>query len=100
MADAPFSRSSLDRIGALVRSGSPPENAEHRLEGRARLTQAVGRMWDRQRSTRRLTLAASALAMALGAAALVLAYAARRSPIAWRMERGEVGAEGYVSASA
>ena len=89
----------LDEVGRLMRDATPPSSLQQHLEGRAKLIASVERM-------RRPSRARPALvALSFAAAAVVLAFfvlrmrssAAPGAPIAWHVEDGAVGAQGYVS---
>ena len=87
----------LERVGELMRHATPPESLQKSLEGRARLIASVERM--RRPSAARPI----ALAFVFAAAAAVIAFfvvmVRHRAPaaIAWHVENGQVGQQGYVS---
>jgi hypothetical protein len=92
-------RLDLDEVGKRMRDATPPSSLQQHLEGRAKLIASVERM-------RRPSRARPALvALSFAAAAVVLAFfvfrmrsgAAPAAPIAWHVEDGAVGAQGYVS---
>ena len=85
----------LERVGELMRQATPPESLQQSLEGRARLIASVERM--RRPSPARPV--AMAFVVAAAAAAVALFVVNRRSPaaIAWHVENGQVGEQGYVS---
>jgi ferric-dicitrate binding protein FerR (iron transport regulator) len=87
----------LDEVGKLMREATPPASLQQHLEGRARLIASVERM--RRPSRARPVL----VAFSFAAAAVVLAFFVFRMrsgatpPLAWHVEDGAVGAQGYVS---
>jgi hypothetical protein len=89
----------LDEVGKRMRDATPPSSLQQHLEGRAKLIASVDRM--RRPSRVRPAL----VAFSFAAAAVVLAFfvfrmrtgAAPAAPIAWHVEDGAVGAQGYVS---
>jgi hypothetical protein len=86
--------SGLDRLGALLRAATPPLSLQQHLEGRVRLIASVDRM--RQRA--RVRCGGVALAFAAAIPALWFGLRARApSPLAWSIENGAIGAQGYVS---
>ncbi len=91
----------LERVGQLMRQATPPESLQKNLEGRARLIASVERM--RRPSAARPV--AMAFVFAATAAALALVVVRHRAPtapgaIAWHVENGQVGEQGYVSLAA
>src|SRR5580692_7977057 len=88
-----------DEVGKRMRDATPPSSLQQHLEGRAKLIASVDRM--RRPSRVRPAL----VAFSFAAAAVVLAFfvfrmrtgAAPAAPIAWHVEDGAVGAQGYVS---
>jgi hypothetical protein len=84
----------FDGFGGLLRAATPPPSLQQHLEGRVRLIATVERM--RKRSRVRWVLVA--LAFSATAAAVFLAFRVRvPPPLAWRVENGAIGAQGYVS---
>jgi len=89
----------LDEMGRLMRDATPPSSLQRHLEGRAKLIASV----DRMRGPSRLRPALVAFSFA--AAAVVAAFfvlrtrtaAAPAAAMAWHVEDGAVGAQGYVS---
>ena len=88
-----------ERIGSLLVGATPSASLQQHLEGRARLIAAIDGL--RKKSRTRFALLALAFVGAIGAAALALAVRSYpRAPIAWRVESGDVGTQGYGGVSA
>lgn len=89
----------LDRLGELMRGATPPESLQKSLEGRARLIASVEKMRRPGAASRAMRPMAGAFAFAAAAAAIALFVVRHRGPaaIAWHVENGQVGEQGYVS---
>jgi hypothetical protein len=100
MTDAPIAPGvRFDRLGALLQTATPPASMRRHLDGHVRLVASVERM--RRRSRARAPMVALALVGAVAAAVVLILVRMRAgSPIAWHVENGAVGAQGYVSISA
>jgi ferric-dicitrate binding protein FerR (iron transport regulator) len=96
----------LERIGALMHATAPATSRQEHLEGRARLLAAVDKMRKPAPASRVLGRTgvrfAAAFVAAAAIAAIVVAVVRPRlhAPLAWHVENGQVGAEGYVSIAA
>jgi ferric-dicitrate binding protein FerR (iron transport regulator) len=88
----------LERLGGLMRDATPPESLQKSLEGRARLIASVEKM-RRPSAARAARPVAGAFVLAAAAAAIALFVVRHRAPaaIAWHVENGQVGEQGYVS---
>lgn len=99
MSNARSGAARLRKVGELMRAATPPSSLQRHLEGRARLISSVQQL--RKRSPARPAL----VALSFAAAAAVLVFVGMRMrtgpvagpPIAWHVEDGTVGAQGYVS---
>ena len=87
--------SRLPRVGELMQKATPPESLQKSLEGRARLIAAVDRM--RAPSRAKPVGMAFALAAAVAVAALLVVRHRGGPAVAWHLENGQVGEQGYVS---
>jgi ferric-dicitrate binding protein FerR (iron transport regulator) len=99
MSDDRTAAKRLERVGELMRQAAPPESLQKSLEGRARLIASVEKM----RRPSRARPAAMGLVLAAAVAAVVALFAVRhRSPaaLAWHVEDGQVGEQGYVAIAA
>lgn len=85
----------LERVGELMRQATPPESLQQSLEGRARLIASVEKM--RRPSPVRPVAMAFVFAAAVAAAALLVVRHRAAAPVAWHVENGQVGEQGYVS---
>jgi hypothetical protein len=85
----------LDRVGDLMREATPVASRKQHLEGRARLIASVEGM--RRPSWGRVFAGGLAAAAVLGALLLVLMRRHAPGPIAWHVENGVAGDNGYVS---
>lgn len=85
----------LERAGELMRQATPPESLQRSLEGRARLIASVERM--RRPSPARPVAMAFVVAAAMAAVALFVVHRRAPAAIAWHVESGQVGEQGYVS---
>jgi hypothetical protein len=85
----------LERVGELMRQATPAESLQQSLEGRARLIASVERM--RRPSPARPMAVAFVVAAAVAAVALFVVHRRSPAPIAWHVENGQVGEQGYVS---
>ncbi len=86
----------LERMGSLLVQATPPASRQEHLEGRARLIASVEK---RSRpSPVRPALAGLAFAAAITAAVVVFVRGqVAPAAVAWHVENGSVGAQGYVS---
>ncbi len=88
----------LEKLGEWMREATPVASLQQHLEGRARLIASVEKM--RRPSRARPALVALAFAAAVAAAVLIVMRARSghdATPIAWHVENGAAGAQGYVS---
>jgi ferric-dicitrate binding protein FerR (iron transport regulator) len=85
----------LERMGELMREATPPESLQKNLEGRARLIASVEKM--RRPSPLRPMATAFVFAATVAAVALFFFRHRTAAPIAWHVENGQVGEQGYVA---
>jgi ferric-dicitrate binding protein FerR (iron transport regulator) len=86
----------LERVGGLLQQATPPSSLQQHLEGRARLIASVEGLGKPSRLRPALAGLAFAAAIAVAVALFVRGRVAP-APIAWHVENGSVGAQGYVS---
>ena len=86
-------------LGALLRESTPPGSPRQHLEGRARLVDSLAQPQGARRRPARAAIGL-ALAAAVAAIALVLARRHAPTPLAWHVEQGSAGAQGYVGLAA
>ncbi len=98
MSDAqPGAAPRFGRLGTLMRAAEPAASLQQQLEGRARLIAAVEKMGRRRAPARARSAIVLACAAAATGAVLFFVRAHPPAAIAWHVENGPVGSQGYVS---